>query len=246
MDILKKAAKEFDRLLSTNYYFEIARKNTKKEFLLNFRPEDFHHIAGLHKLIDIGLVQTGTRDRVYRDIVNDNITYSDISISNYFAKIANRIDLVCQMQNILDSNQIVFKYLDKTNQFSRIEADFLLENAHEKDIIYVFLSERKSREQSNYPIMCCRSFFPMEQLDYTRNQPSYTLLKKIKIDTVSEARIVQYDRSAIISRAKNASSESERKSIMQQLNEKKAQAAINNVLSNKVSIQRDKQNRERI
>lgn len=94
--------------------------------------------------------------------------------------------------------------------------------------------------------MCCRSFFPMEQLDYTRNQPSYTLLKKIKIDTISGVGIVQYDRSKIISRVKNASSELERKSIMLQLNEKKAQAAINNVLNNKISIQRDKQRHERI
>ncbi len=61
MDLLKKAAKEFEKLLSTTYYFEIARKNIAKKFVLNFIPEDFHHICGLHKLKDIGLVQTGPR-----------------------------------------------------------------------------------------------------------------------------------------------------------------------------------------
>ena len=33
MDILKQAAIEFDELLNTTYYFEIARKNIKKDFV---------------------------------------------------------------------------------------------------------------------------------------------------------------------------------------------------------------------
>ena len=75
---------KFQKLLSSEYYFEIARKNIKREFVLNFKPEDFHHMVGLHKLIDIGLVQTGKRERVYSDIINNQITLSDVSISNYF------------------------------------------------------------------------------------------------------------------------------------------------------------------
>ena len=111
MDALKKAAIEFDNLLNITYYFEIARKNVKKDFVLNFKPEDFHHIVGLHKLYDIGLVQTGTRNKIYSDILCNHITFSDISISNYYDRIADRLKLACHIEDILDRNQIVFKYL---------------------------------------------------------------------------------------------------------------------------------------
>lgn len=245
MDLLKKAAKEFDKLLSTAYYFEIARKNNRKEFILNFKPEDFHHIIGLHKLIDIGLVQTGSREKVFHDIMTERIRFSDITKSNYYTKIEDRLKLVCHMEDMLDGNQIVFKYLKKINQFSRIEADFLLENAHKIDIVYIFLNERSKIDKSKIPIMCCRSFFPMEQLDYSKNQPSYTLLKKIKIDTVTGEKTVQYDRSKIIEKAKAAPSEAERISIMQQLNENKAHLAIRDILAEKKNIQKDKQDHER-
>lgn len=232
MDLLKSAAQEFQKLLSAEYYFEIARKNVKREFVLNFKPEDFHHILGLHKLIDIGLVQTGKREKVYFDITNNRITLSDVSISNYFDKVKDRMELVSHMQDILDSNQIIFKYLAKENSFSRIEADYLMEHAHRMDIVYIFLNERV---QSNaaFPVMCCRSFFAMDKMDYSKNQMSYTLLKKVKMDVLTGEREVQYDRGAILDKAKRASSEPERKSIMQQLNEKKAQAAINDVLNEK-------------
>ncbi len=97
----------------------------------------------------------------------------------------------------------------------------------------------------NIPIMCCRSFFPMEQLDYSKNQPSYTLIKKIKIDTVTGTKTVQYDRNRIMEQAKAARTESERKSIMQQLNEKKAQIAIKEVLEEKDNVRKNKHQPER-
>lgn len=245
MDLLKKAAEEYNNLLSTTYYFEIARKNNQKEFALNFKPEDFHHIIGLHKLIDIGLVQTGTRNKVFYDIMADRIRFLDIAKSNYFNKIEDRLKLVCHLKDMLDGNQIVFKYMKKINQFSRIEADFLLENTHKIDIVYIFLNERSKMDKAQIPIMCCRSFFPMENFDYAKNQPTYTLLKKVKIDTITGQKTVQYDRSKIMEQAKAARSEPERRSIMQQLNEKKAQLAIRDALEEKKKIQKDKQNNER-
>ncbi len=184
MDLLRNAAEKFEKLLSMEYYFEIARKNGRKEFVLNFLPQDFHHICGLHKLSDIGLVQTGARDRIYGDILNGRIRFSDIEKSS-------------------------------------------------------------KADARGIPIMCCRSFFPMNQLDYTKNQPSYTLLKKIRTDTVTGERIVQYDRSKILDQAKAASSETERRSILTQLNEKRAQIAIRDVLESKREIRKDKQEHER-
>lgn len=109
----------------------------------------------------------------------------------------------------------------------------------------MFLSDRSKTERLNVPIMCCRSFFPMENFDYTKNQPIYTLLKKVKTDTFTGQKTVQYDRSKIIEQAKAAQSEPERRSIMQHLNEKKAQLAIRDAMAEKRNIQKDKQDHER-
>lgn len=79
----------------------------------------------------------------------------------------------------------------------------------------------------------------MENFDYTIDQPSYTLIKKIKIDTIAGNKILQYDRSKIIEESKKAVSEPERRSILQQLNEKKAQQAVSDILSEKRRKQQD-------
>lgn len=121
----------------------------------------------------------------------------------------------------------------------------MLEEGYKTDVIYIFLNERSRAEKGQIPIMCCRSFFPMNQLDYSRNQPSYTLLKKVKIDTFTGNRTVQYDRSKILNQAKAAGSEPERRSVLQQLNEKKAQLAIKEALNERKNIQRDRKNYER-
>lgn len=120
-----------------------------------------------------------------------------------------------------------------------------MENAHRTDVVYIFLNERSIKDKSSIPTMCCRSFFPMDQLDYSKNQPSYTLLKKVKIDTTTGERTVQYDRSRIMNAARSASTEQERRSILQQLNEKKAQLAIKEALAEKKAAQKNKQDHER-
>lgn len=246
MDKLQKIALNYKEILNMRYYFEIAKKQNMQIFNLTFEKTDFFHLAGLHKLTDIAAVQSEpNKEIVFNNIINGSISHDLIQHSRFYSSIHNRLSYLGDIGKILDSNQIVFKYLSKSNRLSRIEADYLLENAHETDIIYIFLNERVKVDKGNIPIMCCRSFFPMSQLDYTKNQPSYTLLKKIRIDTVTGERVVQYDRSKILDQAKAAPSETERRSILAQLNEKRAQVAIRNVLEGKQELRKDKQEHAR-
>lgn len=241
MDKLQKIALNYKEILNMCYYFEIAKKQNMQIFNLTFEKTDFFHLAGLHKLTDIAAVQSEpNKEIVFNNIINGSISHDLIQHSRFYSSIHNRLSYLGDIEKILDSNQIVFKYLSKSNRLSRIEADYLLENAHETDIIYIFLNERVKVDKGNIPIMCCRSFFPMSQLDYTKNQPSYTLLKKVRIDTVTGERVVQYDRSKILDQAKAAPSETERRSILAQLNEKRAQVAIRNVLEGKQELRKDK------
>lgn len=246
MDKLQKTVLAYQTVMQTQYYFEIAKKNTKIEFVLTFEKEDFFHMAGLHKLKDVTTLQIEmSKGIIFDRIANGNITFDQVKNSYFYQDIEKRLSYLEKIQKLLDSNQIVFQYLESRNKASYIKADYLLEEGYKTDIIYIFLNERSKAEKGQIPIMCCRSFFPMNQLDYTRNQPSYTLLKKIKIDTHTGNRTVQYDRSKILEQAKAAGSESERRSVLQQLNEKKAQLAIREVLDQWKNLQKDKQDRER-
>ena len=55
-----------------------------------------------------------------------------------------------------------------------IEADYLMKNHMEGKNLFLFLSN--ARDDSYF----CRSFFPEEKMDYTKNQASWTLLYKKK------------------------------------------------------------------
>ena len=88
---------------------------------------------------------------------------------------------------MLDSNEIIFKYNSKKQVFSLIQADYLLQSAHNSRDIYIFL-DRLENSDSHF----CRSFFPKGDKDYTAGQAKYTLLYK-KINKITGESEIQYD-----------------------------------------------------
>lgn len=89
----------------------------------------------------------------------------------------------------LDSNKLIFRYNEKQNQFSLIEADYLLSTDFSGNDIYIFIQEKEVAGR-----FFCRSFFPKEKKNYTIGQPQFTLLFKEKITVSTREKIVQYDR----------------------------------------------------
>ena len=85
-------------------------------------------------------------------------------------------------------NRTIFKYNQKANLYSVIEADYLMENSMELQNLFLFLS----REEGNRYF--CRSFFPEEKMDYTKNQASWTLLYKKKIDRLTGKERILYNK----------------------------------------------------
>lgn len=77
----------------------------------------------------------------------------------------------------------------KSNQFSLIEADYLLSTPYAGNDIYIFLAKQDS--DSRY---FCRSFFSKGQKDYTEGQAIYTMLYKEKIFLSTRKAEIQYDR----------------------------------------------------
>lgn len=187
-DKLRITAEGFHALLDTQYHIIIGRKGKSVDLTVEFKPIDFHHLMGLGKLKDLRIA-TQNREAVFWGILNGDITYSIISASRYIQQIENRFHPLSCIEQIFDDNKLIFRYNEKRQQFSLIEADYLLSTPFSGNDIYIFIEEKK------FPgLYFCRSFFPKEKKDYTIGQPQFTLLFKEKITTNTGERVVQYDR----------------------------------------------------
>lgn len=188
MDHLQSCAKAFEHLLDFQYHIIIGRKGKSVELNILFDPTEFHHLVGLHKLHDLRIAREN-RDKVFQQILTGNISINDLKKSQYFPNIQKRIEPFIQIENFLDSNKLIFRYNQKLQTFSLIEAEYLLSTPYENTDIYIFLDRQKEPDY-----FFCRSFFQKEEKDYTKGQAIFTLLIKEKINLRTEEKIIQYDR----------------------------------------------------
>lgn len=189
MDLLMECASVFRNLMDYQYRFTLGRKGRLKEITLGFSETDFHHLVGLHKLKDTEIARAN-RSMVFRDILARRITYDTIAKSAFIEEILSRLEAFPNLEVLLDHDQLVFRYNKKIYPYSAIESEFLLKMGDRTilDITFLFL------DKAEHGIYYCRSFFPMERTDYTKEQMQYTLLKKEKINTRTGAVTIQYDR----------------------------------------------------
>ncbi len=188
MDKLLHCVQAFENLLDVQYRIVIGRKGKSIELRICFTKWDFHHLMGLGKLKDLRIAKQN-RKQVFDDIAEGKITYESVSKSRYIAQIENRFEPLAQIEHLLDDNRLIFRYNQQLNQFSVIEADYILSTPHSDTDIYIFISQVE-----NKGLYFCRSFFPKGERDYTEGQPRYTMLYKEKINLTTGETIVQYDR----------------------------------------------------
>jgi len=175
VDVLYKAASLFKELLDTEYVFVLGKKNVKAIIHLIFQERHFPHLAGLQHLPDLVFLKQDNRI-IFNEIINQSIKIEDIQKSQFYKNIERRLAALPSLQALLDSNKTIFKYNKQNNNFSLIDADYLLENTSEKQTVYIFLAEN---QDNNF---FCRSFFPKEKKDYSVGQTRWTLLFKKKIN----------------------------------------------------------------
>ena len=188
MDKLLTCATAYKNLLNIQYRVVIGRKGKTETLLIRFSEWDFHHLMGLGKLKDLRVARKN-RKQVFQEIITGQTTYQTLAVSQYFSSIENRFDPLAEIENLLDDNRLVFRYNAKLNQYSLIEADYLLSTPYNGTDIYIFVAENPDTG-----CFYCRSFFPKEEKDYARGQAIYTMLYKEKINLLTGERIIQYDR----------------------------------------------------
>ena len=193
MDLIKACAYAFQSLLLYEYHFVIGRKGKIKEFYLRFDKADFHHLLGLHKLKDITQIQQGMREKIFDKILRGEITEELVRKSSFYYQMKERIVPLIGLENMLDGNNMIFRYNEKAQRFSVIKADYLLEGVANEIPAFLFLGKRNEDEKEQM----CRTFFRIGDIDYTQGQPQYTLLKKEKRNLVTGEVVIQYDKLAV-------------------------------------------------
>lgn len=188
MDKLLSCATAFECLLNVQYRIIIGRKGKTVELRIGFSAMDFHHLMGLGKLKDLRIARKN-REQVFQDILEGRTGYQTISASRYIGSIENRFEPLVCIEQLLDDNRLIFRYNNKQNVFSLIEADYLLSTPHAGTDIYIFIAQNEGTG-----LYYCRSFFPKGGKDYTAGQSIYTMLYKEKIDLITGNITVQYDR----------------------------------------------------
>jgi len=196
MDKLKECAIAFQNLLDKQYKIILARKGKETEFVLTFDKTDFYHLIGLQKLKDLTYLKKD-RAKIFDEIINDDITYTMISKSPFFEAnkekkqfgISQRINYFVNIEKILDSNNLAFKFNKTKNAWSLIDSEFIFENLDYDKEIYVFIDSRSENLDK-----FCRSFFPKEDTNYTKNQTKMALIYKEKINIKLNESIIQLNK----------------------------------------------------
>ena len=179
----------FEKLLDKEYHLVLGRKNTAVSLQINFDKKECFHLMGLQYLTDRPeLVRD--RGKIFDAIRERQIMAEHLQSSDLYYKIADRIDMLPFLESMIDSNDTIFKYNRKLNAYSVIKADYIMRNNAKGRNVFLFLAE--SGGEGRY---FCRSFFPQDKMDYTKNQASWNLLynkKKVTFSTGEEE--ILYDR----------------------------------------------------
>lgn len=184
---IRDCVSAFLPLLNTEYEIVLGRKGVSVTLRITFDKKDCFHLMGLQYLIDRPELNRD-RGKVFDEIVAGSITARQVESSDFYKKIEERVNFLPLLEQLLDSNDTVFKYNQKANTYSMIDADYLMKNNMEDRNLYLFLS------QGSDDRYFCRSFFPEQKKDYTKNQASWTMLYKKKRNLSTDEEMVLYDR----------------------------------------------------
>ncbi len=187
-DILQ-AAKAYKKILDVEYLVILGRKGKNLSLAISFEEHHFFHLAGLQYLKDLSRVLTESREQIFRRVLKETLQKQLFESSEFYHKIKDRIEYLIYLEQIMDSNETIFKYNPKLESFSVIQADFLMKNEVHARNVFAFLSEDKTNGK-----YFCRSFFPQADKDYSEGQAKWSLLYKKKVNKSTGQELVLYDR----------------------------------------------------
>lgn len=189
MDKLQQRAIAFRQLMNYQYVIKLGRKGQIYSFVIDFQKQDFFHLIGLQKLIDLRFLKRSA-EYIFNSCLKGKLTYSMLEKSEYFDELGYRFEYFHLLENILDDNDLIFKCnINSMRVYSNIKADYMLQNFMDDLTFYIFTEKR-----TNADTQFCKSFFENSEKDYSKGQTKMTLLYKEKINKITGKSEIQYDK----------------------------------------------------
>ena len=117
----------FFPLLDTEYEIILGRKDVSTALNIGFDKRDCYHLMGLQYLVDRPELNRD-RGKIFDAMRERSITLEQVESSDFYSQIENRIHFLPLLEELLDNNETVFKYNQKANCFSMIQANYLMKN----------------------------------------------------------------------------------------------------------------------
>ncbi len=134
MDLLYNAALEYKSLLNKEH---IIMFSNGKSIRIIFKPSNFLHLAGLHKLTDMDYLTKFSAKRVYKMVLSKKVTMDNIKNSLFFDSHArDRIESLSRIRELLVVGGKVVYGFDRIR--CRIRASFKSDIIFFKDDGYNF------------------------------------------------------------------------------------------------------------
>lgn len=195
MDIVYEAAAKFVALQLSEYRFTVSRKRRCIELKLNFKDEDFYHLAGFQHIKDVDIPKnsrTTLNNILIKKTINQGLLAKSSAYNNKLKdqNIESRIDNLRFLEEYLDTDNFI-RIFTLTNQSylnSLIEADYVIESKLKgfNDTVYIFLKQR--REQPDYCGIV--SFFARDKVSYYGDNLYW--MRKVKITGNKEVVLYQH------------------------------------------------------
>ena len=190
MSLFLKAAQAWQKMVATEYHITAGRKRKTVSFSLDFDLADFPHLAGMQYAQDVDFNLRPSEyygEKLIPALLSGKMDGNKIEKSRNWERIKGRLNAIIGLQDTLDSEFAIALFDPaRVHTNSRIDADYIIQNLHSGEIYFVFIDENK--EHRHY----CKSAFAKNNVDYMKNQPLLTVLKKEKIENGVSRTLFQH------------------------------------------------------
>ena len=179
MELLSGAAKIWNNLSYTKYSLLLTYKGRQAfKITIGFPADAFPHVCGMQYAKDVDFGRNSDEyygAKLIPALMSNKIDGKEIEKSrNYSSKIKGRLKAIKAIEETLDNDFQIAKFdSGLVPVFSKISADYVIKNVGTGDTFFVFLEDSP---EGAY----CKSAFEYDSVDYLKNQPRLTVLKKVK------------------------------------------------------------------
>lgn len=189
MSLLLDAAIAWKRMLDKSYLITIGHRNVERNIYLAFEPVDFDHLSGIQHAddIDFKLPRRKYRgDKLMDAVISGKLDASQIEKSVNWNLIEDRLLALIQIEQILDSPFVIYEFANYKLRFhTPIRAAYCIYNESIQCGVFLFIDKEGQRYFG-------KSILGKSIYDFTQNQTSWTILKKIKVVAGKEIELFRH------------------------------------------------------